>query len=66
MDTIASIIPACDLILVDLSWVQQAFNEKGEFSGAINLIVSIACIAIAFYVALFFYWGIKQIFGLSE
>ena len=66
MDTIAAIIPAYDLILVDLSWVQRAFSENGEFSGAIDLIVSVGCIASGFYISLFLYWGVKQIFGLSE
>ena len=66
MDTITAIIPAYDLILVDLSWVQRSFSGNGEFSGVINLIVSVGCIAIGFYVSLFLYWKVKQIFRLSE
>ena len=49
MDSITAIIPAYDLILLDLSWVQRAFSENGEFSGAINLIVNAGCIAFGFY-----------------
>ena len=66
MDTIAAVIPAYDLKLFDLSWVERAFSENGEFSGAIELIVSVVCIAIGFYVSLFFYWGVKRLFRLSE
>ena len=66
MDTITAIIPAYDLSLVDLSWVQRAFSENGEFSGAIDLIVSVGCIAFGFYVSLFLYWIVKQISGLPE
>ena len=66
MDTIGALIPAYDLRFVDLSWVQRAFSKNGEFSGAIDLIVSVGCIAIGFYASLFLYWGVKQIFKLSE
>ena len=66
MDTIAAVIPAYDLILFDLSWVERAFSENGEFSGAIELIVSVVCIAIGFYVSLFLYWKVKRILRLSE
>ena len=66
MDTIAAVIPAYDLKLFDLSWVERASSENGEFSGAIELIVSVVCIAIGFYVSLFFYWGVKRLFRLSE
>ena len=62
MDTIGALIPAYDLRFVDLSWVQRAFSKNGEFSGAIDLIVSVGCIAIGFYASLFLYWGVKQIF----
>ena len=54
------------LILFDLSWVELAFSENGEFSGAIELIVSVVCIAIGFYVSLFFYWGVKRLFRLKN
>ena len=66
MDTIAAIIPAYDLMLVDLTWVQRAFSENGEFAGAIDLIVSVGCIAVGFYVALFLYWVLKRVLRLSE
>ena len=66
MDTIAALIPAYDLRFVDLSWVQRAFGENGEFSGAIDLIISVGCIALGFYVALFLYWVLKRVLRLSE
>ena len=66
MDSITAIIPAYDLILLDLSWVQRAFSENGEFSGAINLIVSVGCIALGFYASLALYWKVKQVLKLSE
>ena len=66
MDSITAIIPAYDLILLDLSWVQRAFSENGEFSGVINLIASVGCIAAGFYASLALYWKVKQILKLSE
>ena len=66
MDLITAIIPAYDLILFDLSWVQRAFRENGEFFGAINLIVNAGCIVFGFYVSLFLYWKVKQVLKLSE
>ena len=66
MDTITAIIPAYDLSLVDLSWVQRAFSENGEFSGVINLIASVGCIASGFYASLALYWKVKQVLKLSE
>ena len=66
MNTITAIIPAYDLILVDLSWVERAFSKDGEFSGAIDLIVSFSCIAFGFYVSLFLYWIVKQVSRLPE
>ena len=66
MDSITAIIPAYDLILLDLSWVQRAFSENGEFSGAISLIASVGCIALGFYASLALYWKVKQVLKLSE
>ena len=66
MNSVTAIIPAYDLILLDLSWVQRAFSENGEFSGVINLIASVGCIASGFYASLALYWKVKQVLKLSE
>ena len=67
IDIIASVIPAYDLGLINLEFLENAFSvTKGEFVGAIELSSTIVCVAFSFYLALFAYWGTKLLLLLPE
>ena len=67
MNTIASFIPAYDLGVINLGFLENAFSVAGgNFVGTIELVATIICVAFSFYMALFVYWGMKQWLQLPE
>lgn len=67
MAIVAALIPAYDLALVDLRFLENAFGTTdGEFAGAVNLAAALACLGLSFYAAMFGYWGVKRLFRLPE
>ena len=67
MTTIASLVPAYDLGVINLEFLENALSVTGgNFVGTIELVATIICVAFAFYMVLFVYWGMKQWLQLPE
>ena len=67
MNTIASFVPAYDIGVINLEFLENALSVTGgNFVGTIELVATIICVVFAFYMALFFYWGMKQRLQLPE
>ena len=67
MEIVACLIPAYDLWLINLKFLEKAFSvTEGAFGGTIELIATIMCVALSFYIALFAYWVMKRLLGLPE
>ena len=67
MEIVACLIPAYDLWLINLEFLEKAFTATyGVFAGAIELVATIMCVAFSFYIVLFAYWCMKRKLKLPE
>ena len=67
MEIVACLIPAYDLWLINLEFLEGAFTvTSGVFAGAIELVATIMCVAFSFYSALCAYWGMKRKLQMPE
>ncbi len=70
VEAIECLIPAYNLGVIDLAFLEKAFSKEGccggEFFGAIELVAAIMCVVFSFYVVLFLYWMVKKWLQLPE
>lgn len=46
--------------LIPLEDLRECFEKGGYLAGALEFLVTLICIALSFYLALWFYWQVKQ------
>jgi hypothetical protein len=53
-------------VLPDYAPIQQAFAEGGQLWGTVHVAAGLFCVALSFYVVLWWYWEVKRLTGLPH
>ena len=64
---ILALIPKIEIpYLVNLTEIEKAFQQGGDYFGSVNLLASLSCYAVGFYLAMYLFWMAKRWTRLPE